>query len=192
MVNDQNAQQWIEILNIALVKATPICVMFPQFIISFYVYFTTNLGNDAFEMPFPVWYEWNIKFSVNFSRRFLLLFKKFLIFAWIVRFPFNWKHPFGYVIAVILQFIVTFAVLIANFCFGIFGIGSFYMLNSLAEYIKCDLDSLNRSVRDKADRFELLTKIQCSIQSHSDAIQLSKKWKSPKRENWSHMHFPSL
>lgn len=31
------------------------CVLFPKIIFSFYMYFTTDLSNDAFDLPFPVW-----------------------------------------------------------------------------------------------------------------------------------------
>lgn len=33
----------------------PPMFVLPNSILSFYAFFTTDLGNDAFEMPFPMW-----------------------------------------------------------------------------------------------------------------------------------------
>lgn len=41
------------ILDFALAKFTPISTTIPAFIASFVAYFTTELGTDAFELPFP-------------------------------------------------------------------------------------------------------------------------------------------
>lgn len=35
-----------------------ICFLWPKLIESLFIYFTTNLGNVAFELPAPMWYEW--------------------------------------------------------------------------------------------------------------------------------------
>lgn len=39
--------------NFALVKMTPACETIPIFIASSVTYFTTDLGTDAFVLPFP-------------------------------------------------------------------------------------------------------------------------------------------
>lgn len=52
---DRKLHKWIKLLNIALVNVAPICVTLLLFIASFVVYFTTDLGNDAFFLPFTIW-----------------------------------------------------------------------------------------------------------------------------------------
>ena len=48
-------EKWSQILYLALVKVTPV-IFIPNIILSFYLYFTTDLESDAFSLPFPMWY----------------------------------------------------------------------------------------------------------------------------------------
>lgn len=43
------------IILFAMVKITPMCIFVSYFIYIFFVYFTTDLGADAFELPCPMW-----------------------------------------------------------------------------------------------------------------------------------------
>lgn len=43
-------------LYLAVVKGIPICVVFPKFIARLSIYFTTNVGTEAFVLPLPMWY----------------------------------------------------------------------------------------------------------------------------------------
>ena len=57
---------WSKIVYFFNAKCVPILYMLPRPILSFFIYFTTDLGNDAFELTFPIWYEnrlilWNVK-----------------------------------------------------------------------------------------------------------------------------------
>lgn len=49
------AEKWCEIGHFAIAKVTPICLIFPKIIISYVIYFTTNAGNEAFELPLLFW-----------------------------------------------------------------------------------------------------------------------------------------
>lgn len=51
----QQIEKHFRRLDIILVKATPVCVTLPMFIISFVAYFTTDIGADAFELPVHMW-----------------------------------------------------------------------------------------------------------------------------------------
>lgn len=55
---NKQTEKWSKIIYFGLVKVTPICWMLPTFIISCRNYVTTDLGNDALEMPLPIWYKW--------------------------------------------------------------------------------------------------------------------------------------
>lgn len=44
-----------KIFNIGAIKAMPICIMMPTFIVSYFKYFTTDLGKDAFALPAQLW-----------------------------------------------------------------------------------------------------------------------------------------
>lgn len=39
-----------------MLKVTIHCVMWPKLLQSFYTYFTTDLGKEAMELPYNVWY----------------------------------------------------------------------------------------------------------------------------------------
>lgn len=45
-----------EIAYFVMVKLTAVCIVLPKFGISMFVYLTTDLGYDAFELPFPAWW----------------------------------------------------------------------------------------------------------------------------------------
>lgn len=42
-------------ISFFFVYLLPPIFMLPKFVISVFAYFTTDLGNDALEMPFPMW-----------------------------------------------------------------------------------------------------------------------------------------
>lgn len=54
---NRQVEKWSEFLVTITMTVVYPCVMFSKFIISFFVYFTTDLGDDAFELPFPYWYK---------------------------------------------------------------------------------------------------------------------------------------
>lgn len=49
-----------EIGYFLVVRVTPICIVFPKAIISYAKYFTTDAGNESFELVVPCWYEFTI------------------------------------------------------------------------------------------------------------------------------------
>lgn len=52
---NRRAEKWSEIIFILMAKVTPIAWLSPRVIISFFFYFTTDMGNEAFELPSPMW-----------------------------------------------------------------------------------------------------------------------------------------
>lgn len=52
---DEKIEFWSNILFKALVKLTVPVILMPNFIISFFNYFTTDLNDMAFSLPFPIW-----------------------------------------------------------------------------------------------------------------------------------------
>lgn len=51
----QQIQKWIEFVRILLIVALPIFSAVLPCLTCFYAYFTTDLGNDAFELAYPMW-----------------------------------------------------------------------------------------------------------------------------------------
>lgn len=50
-------ERWSELLYMGLVKISIPLVTLPFLILSYFLYFTTDLGSDSFLLPFLVWYK---------------------------------------------------------------------------------------------------------------------------------------
>lgn len=54
---NNRVEKWCKIADFILARFISIAFMLPKPILSYFMYFTTNLGPDAFELTFPVWYK---------------------------------------------------------------------------------------------------------------------------------------
>lgn len=54
---DQKVEKWIKVVDFVFVKVTPILSTWTAFIVSFFTYFATDLGDSVFELPVPMWYN---------------------------------------------------------------------------------------------------------------------------------------
>lgn len=52
---NQQIEKWCKIIYSAVAKITPICIILLRCIVCFFVYSTTDLQNDAFELPLLMW-----------------------------------------------------------------------------------------------------------------------------------------
>lgn len=52
---DERIEIWSNLFHFLVVQVTVPLVIMPKFLISFYLYFATDLGSEAFNLPFPVW-----------------------------------------------------------------------------------------------------------------------------------------
>lgn len=50
-------ERWCEVGEFVFVKVSPIGLVFPRVLVSYIVYFATDAGNEAFELPLLHWYE---------------------------------------------------------------------------------------------------------------------------------------
>lgn len=50
----QDVRKWSKALDIFMMNSVRIA-MLPKLFVSFFRYFTTNLGHDAFELPYLMW-----------------------------------------------------------------------------------------------------------------------------------------
>ncbi|XP_055297011.1 putative odorant receptor 71a [Sitodiplosis mosellana] len=109
---NEKVETWTEITYFALVKLSIPGIMLPKFIISFYLYFSTTLGEDTFSLPFPMWL------------------------------PFDWKTPHGYLIAYAIQYAAVYYVFHAAVCHLGFLIGSCEILMAFAMDLKQEFNTL--------------------------------------------------
>lgn len=52
---DEKLQLWVKILDFLMVNVMPVGITFPMLIVTYFAYYTTNLGADAFQLPFFAW-----------------------------------------------------------------------------------------------------------------------------------------
>lgn len=89
------------------------------------------------------------------------------------RLPFDWSNPIGYSFAMALQYVFIFNAAFTSICFVAFAIGTSLLLMTLTEDLKCDLNSLDKSIKLKENRVEIFKRFCQFVQFHSDAKQLS-------------------
>lgn len=90
------------------------------------------------------------------------------------RFPFDWRHPIGYFVAVILQFIPIAYHYTFVACEATFEGGLFAFTLSFTEDIRNDVKSLNENAKSQTNRFQTLKQISDFVQYHSTFKRLSK------------------
>lgn len=64
---NKQVEKWSASLQFALLKVTINCIMWPKMIMSYFNYFTTDLGAEAFELPTYEWQAPNSIFNIQFK-----------------------------------------------------------------------------------------------------------------------------
>lgn len=103
-----------------------------------YNYFVLDLGVDSFRLPFPYWY-------VLADLRIWVVFN--LISLNSFRFPFDWKSPYGYMIAFILSYILHRNLLYFLICTIATATGTYTLIALLTKEIKNDLLAFRKLVK---------------------------------------------
>lgn len=49
-------ETWIKLLVLSIIKVSHVGITTPNLVISYFNYFSTDLGSDAFILPFPMWF----------------------------------------------------------------------------------------------------------------------------------------
>lgn len=90
------------------------------------------------------------------------------------RFPFPWKNPYGFFIAVAIQYIMLTGVLMMASCVLTLSTGFFSLVLTMAKVIKQSLRSINRNSKKKKNRTAISNQITRFIRYHSMVKQLSR------------------
>lgn len=136
---------WIGFFDFFILKTTSLFVVVPKLITCIILYYTTDAGSEAFELPTPVWY------------------------------PFDWKNPKGYLIVISIQFGIISVILYGVMSMMIFQIEINLMAISMTKDIKYSLCSINKKAKAKAkaNRIDIMEPFTETVQFHSNAKQLS-------------------
>lgn len=118
------------------------------------------------------------------SECYILLIPFNVYFDFISRYPFNWKTPFGYIVAMSFQLFMFIIALIICFSSKLFPISFCVFLTAFCEDLENDLHEQNENMRihaaskirqTNANRNEMKQNICGIIRFHCDAKQLSRK-----------------
>lgn len=139
-------------------------------IYSFFIYFTTDSGRDAFILPLPMW--WAFQTWCFFLNKFHDLIGKF-ISATMDRFPFDWKNPVGYLIAVTFQYFKELYLLRIAACALVLAIGCYLISIAMSKSLKVSLFGINHTAGDKSERKRLMERLIEFLEFYSRAKQLS-------------------
>lgn len=52
---NEKIEKLADMINFAMIIVTLLGMMMPNLIISYFMYFTTDLSSDAFHLAFPIW-----------------------------------------------------------------------------------------------------------------------------------------
>lgn len=159
------------------------CLICPKLFFSWYNYFTTDLGNDAFRLPLAM--RWVIHGS-------LLVFKSedknnmSPNLCGIKRFPYDWQNPVGYLVAVSIQlFTATIAFRYIG-CFTLLAFGGFMFALAIVQILKDVLLSINnlasfknrnhKLAKNEKLRKNIYEKLFQFIQMHAHLQQWVNAW----------------
>lgn len=127
----------------AIVKATPIFGIVPWAIYIFFVYFTTDAGYAAFELPTPMWWA---HIFIPVLRTIQLIF-----FSVIWRYPFDWRNPFGFSMALATLYVMLSYILQVGTCAIALGMGLYLYAIAMSECIKQNLLAISQCCRSKTE-----------------------------------------
>lgn len=69
---NERIEKWTKILYFVWMRGTFPGTMLPNCIISYFLYFATDLGSNAFRLPFPIWFVKNLSFSMCENHLYLV------------------------------------------------------------------------------------------------------------------------
>lgn len=179
-------ERWSRICMFVMKYGLGPCIVSPKVIISFVMYFTTDAGNDAFEIPIPMWWVFcylstiwtanirQINERNNSLKIFCIYYCHLFLFKHItMRFPYDWKNPIGYSVAVSTQYLLAFYPSQFIGCFMNLAFGSFMFAKIFVIILKNELHAINKMAIHKKSRKNMREKISKIIRGHAHSKQLS-------------------
>lgn len=167
----EKIERLIELFNKALGGSISTIMVFP-FIYSIFNYYILGLGKESFLLFCPAWFVLTIEDDLTFLTANRI---KIIVFFSISgkRWPFDWKTPFGFLVAWLGQCAgLASDEISATLFFGIV-LGSNLLFIVIAEDITNEVAEFNNIVEShkKKDRGKLLKRFCGIIQLHTDGKQ---------------------
>lgn len=166
---NQLAEKITKLMQIVVVHVSVPGFVLPKAIYSYFVYFTTDLGVDAFVLPIPTWWVdfGPIRSSLTMPLINLLiksLYSNFEFKISTARFPFDWKSPIAYLIAVLLQMRIVSVAFRYVAPFLSHGVTAALYSFSFVDDLKGDIDAIEESVQLKRSHENIYRQLSNFIQ----------------------------
>lgn len=149
-------------LLVSVSGALCVCSFVPYTYVRYFIY---DMGAESFYLFYLAWFVINLSSFMYSIKRILIFFSSILI-----RYPFDWKTPFGYFVASLSQLagILCLSCLYSHFFNCIFG--SVWLFICIAKDVKMDLIAFNVAVKTSdVDEAELTKRFLNVTQIYSDA-----------------------
>lgn len=155
-------EKWSKIIASAFTRITAPGLMLPYIIMSYFMYFTTDSGTDAFVLPFLAKYHGPILlFSPD--HRYECIF---------YRLPFEWRHPVVYLFAFSYESATVFYVTTICACNFTFIAGSGWFISAFTRDIQLELFALKEETELEWNMLKVNEKLRNFIELHQIAKQL--------------------
>ncbi|XP_055322149.1 putative odorant receptor 85d isoform X2 [Sitodiplosis mosellana] len=139
---NENIEKWTGVFYSIIVELSVIAVLMPHLIISFYLYFATDLGREAFSLPFQVWT------------------------------PFDWRTPIGYLIIFTFECSAAYYTThMAACCIGIL-VASCCIIFTFCNEINSEIHALDESNKAEEYSVEPKKRVADMVEFHATAKQL--------------------
>lgn len=89
------------------------------------------------------------------------------------RYPFDTKNPMGFLAANVILYVIVLVSIIILKCIVLLGVSTMPLLFPLTDDIKCELNAIQQSLKDKRHRSKMAKPLSQFVQFHSDTRQLS-------------------
>lgn len=150
-----------------LVILSPICFEFPKAIFCYWDYFTSESGNAAFALPFEMWLVFS-QFVLKIGGDFV-----YICVYLIRRLPFDWRNPYGYLAAVLIQYVVGLYLFLFATCVLPTTLGAYMLARTFAKDLMICINSINDRVNINGNKVEIIKQYSKMLKIHSFLLELS-------------------
>lgn len=169
----EKVEIWTRKFRFSLVNVTVPALLMPQMIISYYLYFTTDLGSEAFSLAYPIWWVSKFPFISTNLKFCTFYFHLFCFWYVLLRAPFNWRTPIGYLIIFSME--CATSAYVCHFCACFIGtyIASCDIMFNFCDEIKSQIHIMNENSQTKENAEQFKKRVVDIIVFHAKVKQLS-------------------
>lgn len=126
---NREGEKWSKLAFLLIAKCTRIVLVSPKAMFSYWTYYTTDAGRDAFVLPYLIW------------------------------FPFDWKTPTGYFVAVVIQYILDLYLFMFAATALSTALGGYFVAMSTLKGIEASINTVNDIANFDGNRTQMIEQL---------------------------------